>query len=73
MAIVKCPDCAKVYDDFYRWTQCPHETFQPSASAAADPQVIAYAARYKDFEPATCSDELVDWLQEQRRADDVRG
>jgi hypothetical protein len=40
MAIVKCPDCAKVYDDFYRWTRCPHETFQLSASAAADPQVI---------------------------------
>jgi hypothetical protein len=51
MAIVKCPDCAKVFDDFYRWTFCPHEAFQPSASAAADPLLQAYAAAHLDFEP----------------------
>ena len=26
--IVTCDVCALVYDDVYRWTYCPHETFQ---------------------------------------------
>lgn len=25
--IVECPDCHAVFDDAYRWTFCPHNTF----------------------------------------------
>jgi hypothetical protein len=25
--IVECPKCHTRYDDAYRWTICPHETF----------------------------------------------
>lgn len=25
--IVECPDCHAVFDDTYRWTFCPHDTF----------------------------------------------
>jgi hypothetical protein len=25
--IVTCPDCRVRFDDAYRWTICPHETF----------------------------------------------
>jgi len=28
MAIVKCDKCGLEYDDTYRWTFCPHDTFQ---------------------------------------------
>jgi hypothetical protein len=25
--IIQCSDCKKHYDDEFRWTQCPHNTF----------------------------------------------
>ncbi len=25
--IVKCPECRWYFDDEFRWTFCPHETF----------------------------------------------
>lgn len=25
--IVTCPQCRRGYDDAYRWTFCPHDTF----------------------------------------------
>lgn len=25
--IVECPECHAIFDDAYRWTFCPHDTF----------------------------------------------
>ena len=30
---VVCGKCKLEYDDIFRWTYCPHDTFEPSESA----------------------------------------
>jgi hypothetical protein len=35
MAHVTCEECGLNYNDTYRWTFCPHDTFEPSPSAKA--------------------------------------
>jgi len=32
---VTCEKCGLTYNDIYRWTYCPHDTFECSPSAAA--------------------------------------
>lgn len=36
---VTCGECGRTYDDVYRWTFCPHETFKMRTIAGRGDQV----------------------------------
>ena len=64
--IVTCPDCRWTYEDSYRWTVCPHETFEANDGqnnfAHHSESALAPPAAEGHFHPCSkCSEAFECW------------
>jgi len=46
----KCADCGVIYDDYDRWTFCPHDYFEPAwVTKDRMERMIAYTIWYETW------------------------